>query len=100
MNIILIGYGKMGKIIEEIAIGRGHKVILKIDADNFGDFTKQNFQDADAAIEFTQPESAFQNISKCIDFGTPVVSGTTGWTDKLDEIKNKCKKQNGSMLYA
>ena len=100
MNIILIGYGKMGKIIEETAIKRGHKVILKIDADNFGDFTKQNFEKADAAIEFTQPESAFSNLSKCIDFGTPVVSGTTGWTEKLDEIKNKCRKQGGSMLYA
>jgi len=100
MNIILIGYGKMGKIIEETAIKRGHKVILKIDADNLSDFTKHNFEKGNVAIEFTQPESAFNNLSKCIDFGTPVVSGTTGWTEKLDEIKNKCKKQNGSMLYA
>ena len=99
MNIILIGYGKMGKSIEEIAIERGHSILLKIDADNLGDFTKKNFEKADVAIEFTQPESAFNNLSKCLDFGTPVVSGTTGWTEKLVEIKDKCKKQNGAMLH-
>jgi 4-hydroxy-tetrahydrodipicolinate reductase len=100
MNIVLIGYGKMGKTIEEIAIERGHHVVLKIDADNMADFTKKNLEKADVAIEFTHPESAYDNISKCMDFGIPIVSGTTGWTERLEEIKTKCKKQNGTMLYA
>jgi len=100
MNIILIGYGKMGKTIEEIAVERGHNISQKIDADNLADFTKQKLQTADVAIEFTHPESAYGNISNCLTFGLPVVSGTTGWTEKLDEIKTKCKKLNGTMLYA
>ncbi len=99
MKIVLIGYGKMGKIIEGIAIERGHSVVLKIDADNLADFNKGNLQKADAAIEFTQPESAFENISKCLEFGIPVVSGTTGWTERLEEIKKKCAKEKGAMLY-
>jgi len=90
MNIALIGYGKMGKAIEEIAVGKGHKIVLKIDADNLADLNKSNLNKADVAIEFTQPESAFENIRKCIEYGTPVVSGTTGWTERLDEIKNLC----------
>jgi 4-hydroxy-tetrahydrodipicolinate reductase len=100
MNVALIGYGKMGKAIEEIAISRGHKVVLIIDADNLGDFTKNNMNKAQVAIEFSNPESAFSNISKCIEYGTPVVSGTTGWTEKLDEIKKKCAQANGTFLYA
>jgi 4-hydroxy-tetrahydrodipicolinate reductase len=100
MKIVLIGYGKMGKTIEEIAIERGHAVVLKIDADNLADFNKGNFQKADVAIEFTQPESAFENISKCLEFGTPIVSGTTGWTERLEEMKKKCVKENGAMLHA
>ena len=100
MKIALIGYGKMGKTIEEIAIERGHAVILTIDADNLADFTKGNLQKADVAIEFTQPESAYNNISKCLEFSVPIVSGTTGWTERLDEIKKKCEKEKGAMLYA
>jgi len=90
----------MGKTIEEIAIERGHSVLLKIDADNLADFNKGNLQKADVAIEFTQPENAFENISKCLEFGTPVVSGTTGWTERLEEIEKKCAKEKGAMLYA
>ena len=100
MKIALIGYGKMGRTIEELATERGHSVILKIDADNLADFTIGNMQKADVAIEFTQPESAYKNISKCLEFGKPIVSGTTGWTEKLDEIKKKCEKEKGAMLYA
>ena len=100
MNIALIGYGKMGKAIEEIAIGRGHQIVLKIDFDNLEDLNKTNLNKADVAIEFTQPESAFENIRKCIEFGTPVVSGTTGWTERLDEIKNLCNKNKCALLYA
>jgi len=90
----------MGKTIEEIAIQRGHSIVLKIDADNLADFNKGNLQKADVAIEFTQPETAFDNISKCLEFGTPIVSGTTGWTERLEEIEKKCSKEKGSMLYA
>ena len=78
MRIALIGYGKMGKAIEEIALEKGHEVVLKIDLENNADFTKENLQKAEAAIEFTGPHSAFENIKKCIEFGVPVVSGSTG----------------------
>jgi len=90
----------MGKTIEEVAIARGHSVVLKIDADNLADFNKGNLQKADVAIEFTQPENAFENITKCLEFGTPIVSGTTGWTERLGEIEKKCAKEKGAMLYA
>jgi len=99
MNIALIGYGKMGHMIEEIAKGRGHKVVLTIDVNNQNDFTSDNLSRADVAIEFTNPESAFKNVMKCIEFGTPVVSGSTGWNNKLEEAKTFCKVKNGSFLH-
>jgi len=98
MKIALIGYGKMGHMIEEIATQRGHQVILKIDVNNQQDFSKENLTKADVAIEFTTPHSAFENVMKCLEFGTPVVSGSTGWNDKLDEAKLFCKERNGSLL--
>jgi len=100
MNIALIGYGKMGKAIEEIALQRGHKIVLKVDDDNLADFTKENVGKADVAIEFTGPHSAYNNVKGIIEFGTPVVSGSTGWTDRIDEINRLCKERNGSFLYA
>ena len=78
MNIALIGYGKMGKAIESIAVEKGHTVVLKIDMDNAADLNKENLSKADVAIEFTGPHSAFDNIVKCLETGTPVVSGSTG----------------------
>ena len=100
MRIALIGYGKMGKAIEEVAIQRGHEIVLKIDQPNLHEFTKEHMATADAAIEFTGPYSAFNNVKKCIDFYIPVVCGSTGWTDKLDEIKNICTQQYGSLVYS
>ena len=100
MNIALIGYGKMGKAIEEIALQRHHTIVLKIDEFNLAAFTKENLSKADVAIEFTSPHSAYENVKKAIDFGSAVVCGSTGWTEKLDEIKEFCKKKNGSFLYA
>jgi len=100
MNIALIGYGKMGKAIEEIALERGHTIILKINDENLEDFAKENTANADVAIEFTSPHSAFDNIKKLIGYGVPVVCGSTGWTERVDEINNYCKEQNGSFLYA
>jgi len=90
----------MGKAIEEIAVAKGHTVVLKIDEHNVNDLTKGNLARADVAIEFTHPGSAFSNISKCIEYGTPVVSGTTGWTERIDEIYKKCEASNGTFLYA
>lgn len=100
LKIALIGYGKMGKTIESIAVERGHTVNLKIDIDSTADFTKDNLQQCDAAIEFTGPQSAKENILKCMDAGIPVISGSTGWLGSLDEVKNYCKEKNGSFLYA
>lgn len=99
MKIALIGYGKMGHMIEEIATQRGHEIVLKIDVTNQQDFTKENMSKANVAIEFTNPESAFQNVMKCLEFGVPVVSGSTGWNNKLDEAKNYCLQNNGSFLH-
>jgi 4-hydroxy-tetrahydrodipicolinate reductase len=100
MNIALIGYGKMGKAIEEIAVQRGHKIVLKINDENLEDFTKDNVTGVDVAIEFTSPHSAFDNIKKIIGYGVPVVCGSTGWTERINEINGYCKEQNGSFLYA
>ena len=100
MNIALIGYGKMGKAIEEIALSRGHDIVLKIDVDNAHEFSKENIHKADVAIEFTGPHSAFDNVMKCIDHGIPLVCGSTGWTDKLPQATELIKKQNGTFIYA
>jgi 4-hydroxy-tetrahydrodipicolinate reductase len=100
MNIALIGYGKMGKIIEEIAVKRGHKIALIIDLDNIADFTAENLSKADVAIEFTGPHSAFANIKNCLQSGIAVVSGSTGWLDNYPEIEQLCKEKNGAFLYA
>jgi 4-hydroxy-tetrahydrodipicolinate reductase len=100
MKIALIGYGKMGKAIEEVAVQNGHEIVLKISGRNPADMTKENLQKADAAIEFTGPESAADNLKKCFDAGVPVVCGSTGWLDKWDEIKNICLAKNGALIYA
>jgi 4-hydroxy-tetrahydrodipicolinate reductase len=100
MNIALIGYGKMGKAIEAIAVQRGHSITLKIDIDNSDAFTTANLQRCDSAIEFTGPHSAVANISRCLEAGVPVVSGSTGWLQQWDAVKNKCEAVNGALLYA
>jgi 4-hydroxy-tetrahydrodipicolinate reductase len=99
MKIALIGYGKMGKEIEKIAISRGHEISLKIDIDNPEDLTIANLQKSDVAIEFTIPDSAIKNYNICFDAGIPVVSGTTGWLDKKDEVYQKCNETNGTFFY-
>lgn len=100
MKIALIGYGKMGKAIEEIAIAKGHKIVLKIDLSNIDEFTKDNLSQADVAIEFTSPHTAYENVKKCIEYGIPVVCGSTGWLDKWNDIETLCHQQNGTILYA
>lgn len=99
MRIVLIGYGKMGKMIEEVALQRGHEVVLRIDLDNQQDFNPGNIAKADVGVEFTAPHSAFDNVKKCIDFGLPVVSGSTGWNERLPEIKKYCQEKGGTFLH-
>ena len=96
----MIGYGKMGRMIEETALQRGHAIALRIDKDNESDFTKEALAEADVAIEFTAPDSAYGNVKKCIDFGVPVISGSTGWNAKLDALKKYCLQKNGTFLHA
>lgn len=100
MKIALIGYGKMGKIIEAVATARGHEVVLKIDLENINDFNQESLSKADVAIEFTGPHTAFDNVMKCINFSTPVVCGSTGWLEKLAIVEASCNEKNGSFLYA
>lgn len=100
MRIMLIGYGKMGKTIEQIAIGRGHTVPYKIDVSNIDSLASITAKDVDAVIEFTQPESAFNNIKQCIENGIPVVSGTTGWLERKPEIEALCTAKGGAFFYA
>lgn len=100
MNIALIGYGKMGKAIEEIALQKGHEVVLKISIENTEDLTINNLRKADVAIEFTGPESAADNLRKCFDAGVPVVCGSTGWLHRWEEIKAYCFAKEGALVYA
>jgi len=98
MNIALVGYGKMGTAIEDIALQKGHHIVLRITDQNLDELTKENLQKADVAIEFTTPDSAAPNILLCFDAGIPVVSGTTGWLSQLTRVQEKCKEINGSFL--
>ena len=100
MKIALIGYGKMGKAIEEIALQKGYKIQLKINDENLADFTIENLKQCDVAIEFTNPESAIENIHTCIHAGVPVVCGSTGWVAQEEEVKKYCTENNGSLLYS
>lgn len=100
MKIALIGYGKMGKAIEEIAFTKGHEIVLKINSSNLADFTKEHLKKADVAIEFSRPELAFENIKTCLEANIPVVCGTTSWWEKLDDIKEITTENKGAFLYA
>lgn len=98
MKIGLIGYGKMGKEIEQIALQRGHTIPFK--ATSKTDLTPELLRSADVAIEFTTPHTVLANINKCFDAGLPVVVGTTGWYEKFEEIKSKCLQNKKSLFYA
>ncbi len=99
MNIALIGYGKMGRVIERIATERGHHISLIIDKDNQKDFSADKFQTVDIAIEFTTPESALNNYLKCFQYNIPVVSGTTGWLRDKAKVEEACER-GASFFYA
>lgn len=100
MNILLVGYGKMGKAIEEIAIERGHTIVGKITSKNGGTLADYNSNNTDVAIEFTTPEIGYNNITTLLKNKVPTVSGTTGWLDKWSEIEALTKETNGAFFYA
>lgn len=100
MKIAIIGYGKMGHLIESIAKERGHKIVSIIDADNTEDFNTPEFKSAEVAIEFTTPGTAVADILSSFAAKVPVVVGTTGWTDSLPDIKDMCAKGDGTLLWA
>jgi 4-hydroxy-tetrahydrodipicolinate reductase len=99
MKIALLGYGKMGQIIERFAVERGHEIVLKITIDNPEDLTVSNLRKADIAIDFSAPDAALGNIYTCFDANVPVVVGTTGWYGELQEVKDECLSSNNTLLY-
>ena len=100
MKILLIGYGKMGKAIERLATARGHEIVGRVDDTNPDLLHTIPVSEVDIAIEFTRPEAAFENISTCLKRGIKVISGTTGWLDRFDEVKAQISATNGTFLYA
>lgn len=99
MNILILGYGKMGKIISQVAEDRGHQIVAKINIENVADLDHLDTSKIDVAIEFSQPGSAVGNITWCMQHGVPVVVGTTGWMDDKDGVTNLCKQKDGSLFY-
>lgn len=96
MNIGLFGYGKMGKMIEKIAIQRNHTIIAKVDVDS----KEIDYTNMDIAIDFSSPEAAYNNIKGCLEHNIPVISGTTGWLNDYEKIISFCKNKNGAFIYA
>lgn len=95
MKIALVGYGKMGKIIDEISLSRGHEVVARLKETP----NRESLKDADVVIEFSNPEAAFENIKVCLENKIPVICGTTGWLDKKPEIERIAVEQNSAFLY-
>ena len=100
MKILLLGYGKMGKTIETLALSRSHLIADRIDQNNHAHLHQYNHTNVDVAIEFSQPDAAYNNITYCLQHGIPIVSGTTGWLDRKDEIETLCKENNGAFFYS
>ena len=98
MNIALFGYGKMGKMLENLGTARGHSFPLKIELNT--EVTDLDFSKIDVAIDFSTPEAAFDNIVFCLENGIPIISGTTGWLDKYNEVTSLCESKEGAFLYA
>ena len=96
MKIALLGYGKMGKVIEKIAISRGHEIILKIDKDS----APYDITTVDVAIDFSMPNAAVKNISHALHNGVPIISGTTGWLSEMESMKSLCNTKKGAFIYA
>lgn len=100
MKIALLGYGKMGKAIEELALSDGDEIVLRADSETSRKAAADFLQAADVAIEFSRPESAFDNIRLSLETGVPIVCGTTAWLDRLEEARVLCEKHDGALLYA
>ena len=100
MKVAILGYGKMGRIIEKIALERRHNILLKINQHNIDELNIENLKKADVVIDFSTPESAKTNIILSIDANKPIISGTTGWLDDYKEVKDYCIKNDGAFLYA
>lgn len=100
MNVLILGYGKMGKIIGEIAESRGHTIVAKINIDNREELKSLDSTSIDVAIEFSQPEAAVENIAWALERGIPIVSGTTGWLDRKSQIETFTRERNGAFFYA
>lgn len=100
MKIAILGYGKMGRIIEQIALDRKHEIVLKIDITNPHELTTENLQKADVAIEFSTPDTVLEHMEACFKAHVPIVVGTTGWYGQLQRIKNECEQSNNTLLYA
>ncbi|RNC89610.1 MAG: 4-hydroxy-tetrahydrodipicolinate reductase [Allomuricauda sp.] len=96
MNIGLFGYGKMGKMLDHLSRQRGHEIVAKIELGT----TEINFEAMDVAIDFSSPGAAYDNIIKCLDHNVPVISGTTGWLEKYQDVIRHCQKVNGAFIYA
>lgn len=99
MKIVLLGYGKMGQLIEKYALKRGHEIVLVVDANNRESIKIEDVATADVAIDFSTPDAALENISLCFEANLPIVVGTTGWYDHLQEVKETCLEANQSLLY-
>ncbi|MCU0355133.1 MAG: 4-hydroxy-tetrahydrodipicolinate reductase [Cytophagales bacterium] len=100
MNIIILGYGKMGRIIEQVALSRGHRISHKINADNLHEMAQINPAEVDAAIEFSEPGAVISNLYYCFDNRIPVVCGTTGWLDRRAEVELHCMQKNAAFFYS
>ncbi|MEP2772633.1 MAG: 4-hydroxy-tetrahydrodipicolinate reductase [Fulvivirga sp.] len=100
MKILLLGYGKMGEIIEQIAIDRGHTISAKISSSNRDELDHLKVDEIDVAIEFSQPEAAFDNILYCLKNNIPVLSGTTGWLERMKDVEQLCNDLSGTFFYA
>ncbi|MCQ2322359.1 MAG: 4-hydroxy-tetrahydrodipicolinate reductase [Bacteroidales bacterium] len=100
MKIVILGYGRMGHEVEQIAISRGHEVLHRIDTEEEWNRNKEDISKCDVVIEFSTPATVVANINKCFDINIPVVVGTTGWYDTLDEIKKRCDDEGHSLFYA
>eukprot|EP01136_Pigoraptor_vietnamica_P011886 Opistho-1_new@51243 len=100
MNIVLLGYGKMGKVIEKIALDRGHTIVARIDVNNRQDFEALTTAQVDAVIEFSHPSSAFENVKACINKGFPVVCGTTGWLENKPTVEALALEKDGAFFWS
>ncbi len=98
-KLVIIGYGQMGKLIEEMAAGQGFEVVSRIDPQMGTKLCREDICDGEIAIEFTEPKSAFENICQCLELGLKVVSGTTGWHEHLPELAKLVAKYRGSVVY-